>query len=126
MSSLVLPFLPTFTPKQTEALVIKKTSWKNARKFIKALDKEKLVLSKERPGNEVDILDVDFEDSKIRNFQPYRLPKRESSTAGGGKGGGAAAAASSGDDSIGQKLKRLELYKPKDNILALFQPTNNR
>ena len=116
MASFVLPYLPIFTPKQAESLVIKKTSWKNARKFIKALHKEKLLLSKDRPGNEVDVLDVDFEDGAFQN----RLPKKETS-AGSSNGPKAPSGNSEGDDSIGQQLKKVDLFRPKDSLAPLFK-----
>lgn len=125
MSNLILPFLPAFTPKQAKSLNIKNTSWKNARKFIKALDKHKLVLAKERPGNEVDILDIDFEDSNFKDFQPYRLPKKEVPGSSNMPHEAAKAAANgaetSGDDSIGQQLKRIELFKPKETLAPVLQ-----
>lgn len=119
MSALVLPFLPAFTQKQTESLVIKKTSWKNARKYIKALDKQKLLLSKDRPGNEVDVLDIDFKDLAFQDFRPYKLPKKE--TGGSQSKNGTSTGAETGDDSIGQKLKRIELFRPKDSLAPLFE-----
>jgi len=125
MSTLVLPFLPIFTPQQAESLVIKKTSYKNARKFIKSLDKQKLVLTKERPGNEVDILDIDFEDASIKDFQPYRLPKKETSAEKSNSNSNGAESAGV-DDSIGQKLKKVDLYKPHDKLADIFKASNAR
>jgi len=123
MSALVLPFLPSFTVKETEALVIKKSSWKTVRKFIKSLDKEKLLLCKDRPGNEVDILDIDFEDRQIRDFVPYRLPQRDN---GGGTTKAAANADDDKDESIGQKIKKVEVFRPKDSIAPLFRSADTR
>lgn len=124
MSNLVLPFLPAFTPKQVEALQIKKTSWKNIRKFIKFLEKQKLVLAKERPGNEVDILDIDFEDTAFKDFQPYKLPKKgtQSSTTNANT---TADSGPTGDDAIGQRLKRVELYKPERGVVTIFKNSGN-
>jgi len=121
MSSLVLPFLPAFTAKQTEALQIKKTSWKNIRKFIKFLEKQKLVLAKERPGNEVDILDIDFEDATFRDFQPYRLPKKGTTSSPMNGNANVTDSGSTGDDAIGQHLKLIHLYKPDRGILTIFK-----
>jgi len=125
MSTLVLPFLPIFTPQQAESLVIKKTSYKNARKFIKSLDKQKLVLTKDRPGNEVDILDIDFEDTSIRDFQPYRLPKKQTSTEKSNSNSNGTESAGV-DDSIGQKLKKVDLYKPHDKLADILKASNAR
>lgn len=117
MSHLVLPFLPTFTPQQSQSLQIKKTSWKNARKFIKALDKAKLLLSKEQK-NEASVLDIDFDDATFTTFKPYRLPKKESIEP---SNTGAAYTDGTHDDSVGQQLKVLTLYRPKDVLAPLFR-----
>lgn len=82
-----------------------------------------MVKSKDRDGNEVVILDIDFKDAAIREFKPYRLPKKD--TAGGGSAGrGTTATATAGpggeDSSIGQKLKKVELFRPKEKLAPLF------
>ena len=120
ISNLVLPYLPMHTP--SEAMSIKKTSWKNAKKFIKALHKAKLLMSKDRDGGECVVLDIDFEDPAVLSFVPYRLPKKESkgvesSTNGTGN-------ANSSDASIGQTLKIINLYRPKDSLSPLFSASN--
>ncbi|KAL8749501.1 MAG: hypothetical protein Q9184_006786 [Pyrenodesmia sp. 2 TL-2023] len=123
ISNLVLPFLPITTPAQAASLNIKKTSWKNAKKFIKALEKSKLVKSKDRDGGECVLLDIDFEDPAVTGFVPYRLPKKDATGAesGGGEGGKAGTAGiSPSDDSVGQKLSKVELYKPKESLAAIF------
>ncbi|KAL1648786.1 hypothetical protein SLS58_001966 [Diplodia intermedia] len=127
MATLVQPFLPAFTPKQTASLQIKKTSFKNIKKFIKSLDKARLVKSKDRDGNEVVILDIDFNDATFKEFKPYRLPKKD--TAGGASAGrGTTATATAGpsgeDTSIGQKLKKVELFRPKEKLAPLFTAAN--
>ncbi|KAF2092888.1 hypothetical protein NA57DRAFT_61992 [Rhizodiscina lignyota] len=127
MSTLVQPFLPAFTPAQTQALQIKKTSWKNIKKFIKSLDKQKLVRSKDRDGNEVVILDIDFDDACFLNFKPYRLPKKE--TAGGASQGrgdkdNIPISETSGDPSVGQKLQKLELFRPREKLAPIFEVGN--
>jgi translation initiation factor 2D len=128
LSSLVQPFLPAFTPQQASQLQIKKTSYKNVKKFIRSLDKEKIIKSKERDGNEVVIFDIDFEDPAIVDFTPYRLPKKE--TAAGtalGRGTKATEVAqpNGGDSAIGQTLKIVTLYKPKEKYAPLFEPSNS-
>lgn len=126
MSNLVQPFLPAFTPSQASQLQIKKTSWKNIKKFIRSLDKEMIIKSKERDGNEVVVFDIDFDDRHILNFEPYRIPKKE--TAAGtslGRGGNATETIDTGgDSSVGQKLKNQTLYKPKDKLEPLFEPAS--
>jgi len=119
ISDMISPYLPIHTPEDAAALQMKKTSWKNAKKFIKTLDKQLLLKSKDRNGGETVILDIDFNDQSIVGFTPYRLPKKQSA---GAEAGGAAAGASSGaaDISLGQKLKRVTLLKPKAAFAPIF------
>ena len=126
MSQLVQPFLPAYTAQQAQQLQIKRTSWKNIKKFIRSLDKEMIIKSKERDGNEVVIFDIDFEDRHILNFTPYPLPKKET-TAGTSAGRGAKATEqvdSSADPSVGQTLKVLTLYKPSQKLAPLFDASS--
>ena len=121
MANLVQPFLPAYTPDQANQLQIKKSSFKNIRKFIKSFDKEKIIKSKERDGNETTIIDIDFGDKVFVDFKPYRLPKKETfagSSLGRGEKGNTTM--DSGDSSVGQKLQKLEFYKPKDRLLPIF------
>ncbi|WEW55871.1 hypothetical protein PRK78_001305 [Emydomyces testavorans] len=74
ISNLITPFLPISSPQQAQYYQIKKTSWKNVKKFVKYLDKEKLVKSKDRSGGETIIQDVDFDDTRVVQFEPYKLP----------------------------------------------------
>jgi len=126
MSNLVQPFLPAFTPAQASQLQIKKTSWKNIKKFIRSLDKDLIIKSKERDGNEVVVFDIDFEDRHVLNFTPYPLPKKESTgAASANKGGKSENVDTTGDPSVGQKLKVLILYKPKEKLSPLFEPSSS-
>ena len=123
ISNFVLPYLPIFTPTQAASLQIKKTSWKNAKKFIKALDKQKLLKSKDRDGGECVVLDIDFDHAAVTTFVPYKLPKKETQAAdsGGGGGGKPIIAGASSDDSIGQRLNKLNLYRPKEQLSPIFE-----
>ncbi|KAI4114022.1 MAG: hypothetical protein LQ345_005118 [Seirophora villosa] len=128
ISNLVLPFLPITTPAQAASLNIKKTSWKNAKKFIKALEKARLLKSKDRDGGECVVLDIDFEDPTITGFVPYQLPKKDTAGAeSGGGGGGKAATAgiSPSDDSVGQKLRKVDLYRPKEQLAPIFASSSS-
>lgn len=121
MSTLVQPFLPAFTPEQKDQLQIKKTSWKNIKKFLKNFDKKKIIKTKEKDGHETVVLDVDFDDEEIVNFKPYRLPKKE--TAGGaslGRGETATEKSDVGDDSVGQKLQVVSYYRPTSKLQPVF------
>ena len=123
MSNLIIPYLPTFTPADSANLQIKKTSWKNAKKFIKALDKAMLLKSKDRNGQETVIINIDFEDSAIQSFVPYSLPKKDSSNMDSGNSKTPASSPSSNlDPSIGQSLKRVLLLKPRENLSPIFHP----
>lgn len=123
MSNLVQPFLPAYTPDQASSLQIKKSSYKNIKKFLKSLDKAKIVKTKERDQHETIILDVDFDDTAIVEFKPYRLPKKE--TAAGtslGRGGKATTELdTTTDTSIGQKLEKQQFFKSKERLLPLFE-----
>ncbi|KAF9870992.1 hypothetical protein CkaCkLH20_11409 [Colletotrichum karsti] len=122
MSTLIQPFLPAHTPKQAQQLQIKKTSWKNIKKFIKTLDKEGILKSKEKDGRETVISDVKFDHPAIVDFRPYRLPKKE--TAGGasqGRGETATTKIDVGDDSVGQKLKIVSYFKPTSKLQPIFE-----
>jgi translation initiation factor 2D len=118
MAQLVQPFLPTYTPARAASLQIKKSSWKNIRKFIKYLDKQKIVRSKDRDGNEVVIQDIDFKDRQIEAFVPYRLPKKDAPT--GASVHGKPAAPLSTESSVGQKLKLVSLLRPKEKLAPIF------
>ena len=127
ISNFVLPYLPIHTPAQAASLHIKKTSWKNAKKFIKALDKQKLLKSKDRDGGECVVLDIDFSDETFTGFKPYKLPKKETQGAeSGGGGGGKAIVAGDApsDDSIGQKLQKINLFRPKDALSPIFEASS--
>jgi translation initiation factor 2D len=118
MSQLVQPFLPTYTPARTASLQIKKSSWKNIRKFIRYLDKQQIVKCKDRDGNEVVIVDIDFKDRQIEAFVPYRLPKKDAPSAVSANG--KPTTPLTGESSVGQKLKLLSLLRPKEKLAPIF------
>jgi translation initiation factor 2D len=116
MATLVNPFLPAYTSHEASQLQIKKTSWKNIKKFIKHFDKQRIVKSKDQHGNETVILGIDFEHRTILSFTPYRLPKKEPPTASAPD----AQAETGGDPSVGQTLTLISLHKPKPALSELF------
>lgn len=88
---------------------------------MKYLDKQQIVKTKDRDGNEVVILDIDFNDQAIQNFVLYSLPRKD--TSGTQKRSEKDLPnVEGGDVAIGQKLKRIELYKPKEKLGILFNP----
>lgn len=122
MANLVQPFLPAYTPEQANALQLKKSSYKNIKKFMKTMEKLNIVRVKERNQHETVIYDIDFDDTAIVDFRPYRLPKKE--TAAGtslGRGDKATSEIDTGDSSVGQKLEKVQYYKLKDRLLPLFE-----
>ncbi|KAF2119035.1 hypothetical protein BDV96DRAFT_515986 [Lophiotrema nucula] len=122
MSLLVQPFLPTYTPARSASLQIKKTSWKNLKKFIKYLDKQQIVKSKDQQGHETVILDIDFGDRQIKDFVPYRLPKKDAPASASANG--KPAAPLSAESAVGQKLKLVSLLKPKEKLAPIFNASN--
>lgn len=126
MSHIIRPFLPIFTPEDTNDLQIKKTSWKTIKKFVKILDKEKLLKSKDRNGGETVILGLDFDNQAVLSFAPYKLPKKDAGVnESSGIVGGNPASQSSGDNAIGQTLKIDILLKPKEKLTPIFEVTGN-
>jgi translation initiation factor 2D len=121
MSLLVQPFLPTYSPARTASLQIKKTSWKNLKKFIKTLDKEKIVKSKDH-GNEVVIQSIDFTNREVEAFVPYRLPKKDAPASSIAS---ATAAPSSSESSIGQKLRLVSILRPKEKVAYIFNASKS-
>lgn len=119
MSNLVHPFLPIFTPEQSASLQIKKTSWKNVRKFIIALGNRKIVLAKDS-RNEAMIWDIDFDDQRVNDFTPYQLPKKDDINATSSEQP-SKSASNNADDAIGQQLKVQNLYKPRDSLSDIFK-----
>ena len=118
MSPLIQPFLPIFTAQDTKQLQIKNSSFKGLKKFLKSLDKERLIKAKEKPSETL-VMDIDFTDPAIADFKPYRLPKKESST-GTAQGRGGTASSSPDDPSIGQVLALQTLYKIPEKLGPLF------
>ena len=117
MSNLIQPFLPSFTPQQEKQLQIKKSSYKNIKKFIKSLDKSKLLRSKEKDGHETVVLDIDFEDRTFVDFKPYRLPKKETMAGSSlGRGEASTSQIDTGDDAVGQKLEVKSFFKPTSKL----------
>lgn len=124
ISNLITPFLPIHSAQQSQFYNIKKTSWKNVKKFIKHLDKEGLVKAKDRNGGETIILDADFEAAQLDDFVPYELPKKNSSDKA------AKSVSLGGDDkdlAVGQSFTVKTLYRPSGKLTpTLFPPLSNR
>ncbi|EFQ98765.1 translation machinery-associated protein 64 [Nannizzia gypsea CBS 118893] len=121
ISNLITPFLPIFSPNQAQYYQIKKTSWKNVKKFVKHLDKIKLLKSKDR-GGETIVMDVDFNDMLVEQFVPYRLPKKTSSGGAKPKPASENAAASMSSEQVNVKT----LYRPSSKLVPdLFPPLSN-
>ncbi|WXC60414.1 hypothetical protein SNK03_006288 [Fusarium graminearum] len=102
---------------------IKKTSWKNVKKFIKELHKQKLVLAKDRNGGETVILDIDFDDAQISGFRPYRLPTPKAPAAEGGASTGDAGQSSNSSTSSGQRINIQFVYRPSSKLVPTLLPS---
>lgn len=125
ISNLIQPYLPIHSVTQSQQYTIKKSSWKNTKKFIKHLDKQALVKSKDRSGGETVIVDIDFDDRQILDFTPYRLPKPR-----GGDGAGTndqtpseAANRSSSGPSLNQSLRLQSLIRPSPKLVPDLLPS---
>ncbi|KAJ5554194.1 hypothetical protein N7513_004153 [Penicillium frequentans] len=115
IANMITPYLPIYSAQQAQFYNIKKTSWKNVKKFIKHLDKMQLVKSKDRSGQETYIWDVDFDDQRVQRFVPYRLPSKsalESPPSESRK----PAATGGADPSVGQALNVQTLYRPTQKL----------
>ncbi|KAM0230591.1 hypothetical protein ACHAPO_009109 [Fusarium lateritium] len=102
---------------------IKKTSWKNAKKFIKELHKQKIVLAKDRNGGETVILDIDFDDAQINGFRPYRLPTPKAPAAEAGSSTEDAGQSSTSSASSGQKINIQFVYRPSSKLVPTLLPS---
>ncbi|KAL5361793.1 hypothetical protein BJX96DRAFT_89466 [Aspergillus floccosus] len=128
ISNMVSPYLPIYSAQQAQFYNIKKTSWKNVKKFIKHLGKQRLVLSKERSGGETVIMDVDFNDRRVQEFVPYRLPSKNATLGNAGKSAGAGnkkPPATEGDSSVGQTLTVQTLYRPTPKLVPTIFPARS-
>ncbi|RAK98683.1 putative RNA binding protein Ligatin/Tma64 [Aspergillus ibericus CBS 121593] len=126
ISNMITPHLPIYTAKQAQYYQIKKTSWKNVKKFIKYLDKQRLVKSKDRNGQETVILDVDFNDRRVEQFVPYRLPSKNAIENAGkpaAPGSNKPATTDSDDPSVGQTLTVQTLYRPTGKLTPTIFPS---
>ncbi|KAF9882830.1 hypothetical protein FE257_005103 [Aspergillus nanangensis] len=121
ISNMITPYLPIYSANQAQYYQIKKTSWKNVKKFIKYLDKQRLVKSKDRNGQETVILDVDFNDRLVQQFVPYRLPSKNTL-----ESAGKSAKGTEGDVSVGQTITIQTLYRPTQKLVpAVFPPRSS-
>jgi translation initiation factor 2D len=107
---------------------IKKTSWKNVKKFIKQLDKMQLVRSKDRSGQETYILDIDFGDRRIEQFVPYKLPSKnalETSNKASPSEAKKPATTDDADHTVGQTLNVQTLYRPTQKLTPEIFPASS-
>ncbi|KAJ6013715.1 hypothetical protein N7540_008306 [Penicillium herquei] len=125
IANLITPYLPIYSAQQAQFYNIKKTSWKNVKKFIKQLDKLQLVKSKDRSGQETYIMDVDFGDYRVERFVPYKLPSKnmmENSGKSTPSDGKKPAATGGADPSVGQTFNVQTLYRPTGKLAPEIFP----
>ncbi|KAH6988394.1 hypothetical protein EDB80DRAFT_730047 [Ilyonectria destructans] len=104
--------------------IIKKTSWKNTKKFIKHLEKLRLLRSKDRNGGETVILDIDFDHAEVIGFRPYKLPTPKPTGTEAGSGEQAdGQSSSSNDQSLGQKLNIQIVYRASSKLVPTLLPS---
>lgn len=118
ISNMIQPHLRYQSPHYN----IKKTSWKNAKKFIKHLDKAVLVKSKDRNGGETVILDIDFNDEQVKGFQPYGLPKPKFTESEDANGASKSTDAGT-DQSLGQRLVLQIVYRASSKLVPDLLPS---
>lgn len=126
ISNLITPYLPIYSAQQAQFYNIKKTSWKNVKKFIKHLDKIQLVKAKDRSGAETYVWDVDFNDHRVERFIPYKLPSKSapgSASKPASSEGKKPAETGSADPSIGQTLIVQTLYRPTGKLTPAIFPS---
>lgn len=68
---------------------------------------------------------MDFEARAIIEFVPYKLPEKEPAGVDGGGGKASATGGGTGEGSLGQPLKMNILYRPKEKLAPLFEPSNH-
>ncbi|KAJ5166857.1 uncharacterized protein N7482_005638 [Penicillium canariense] len=128
IANLITPYLPISSPQQVQYYNIKKTSWKNVKKFIKHLDKTQLVKSKDRSGQETYIWDIDFSDHRVERFVPYKLPSKsalEAASKPAASEGKTPAATGEADPAVGQTLNVQTLYRPTQKLTPDIFPASS-
>lgn len=108
---------------QNQHYNIKKTTWKNAKKFIKHLDKAQLLKSKDRNGGETVILDIDFDDAQVTAFRPYTLPKAKPTGAEASAAKPQNGDVSTADSSVGQKITIQTVYRASSKLVPTLLPS---
>lgn len=93
---------------------MKKTSYKNAAKFLKILEKDLLLKTKTRNGGEVVVMEINWDHEGAKNFTTYQLPdvpkedKKISSSSG-----------ITGETNEGS-VKVVELFRPNGKAMSFF------
>lgn len=115
MSEYVLNNLPIYHPNVN----IKKTSWKKASKFLKTMEKEKLMKVKEKGGDVSIISLAGSENEAIARFEPFKVAKKPADKK-------TDSSSSSDNASSGTTLTVTQFWKPKsaagDFFKAMGQP----
>ena len=141
ISQLVHPFLPPASyfppnsplqqppsagPGPHPGLQLKKTSWKNAARFLKHLQAKQLVLTKLRNGGESVVTEVNWEHDAITTFRPYKLPQAPSVAAAAASDSGGAGGPSAGAE-LGENASAISveaLYRPNGRGAKFFEECN--
>lgn len=123
LSSLISNMIQPHLRIQNQHYNIKKTSWKNAKKLIKHLEKAKLLKSKDRNGGETVILDISFDDAQIAGFKPYPLPKPKVNLESQKQEQSQTSGVTSGDPSVGQKISIKTVYRASSKLVPTLLPS---
>lgn len=94
---------------------MKKTSYKNAAKFLKLLEKDLLIKTKTRNGGEVVVMEINWDHEGAKNFKVYQLPEAP-------KEDNKASDSSSGVTRTTNEgsMKVLELFRPYGKTMSFF------
>lgn len=109
----VLANLPYIGGESHSQLNIKKTSWKKATKFFKAMEKEGLLKTKDSKDDLLIQSLAGLEHPLLQNFEPYRVYKSKASST-------ASTPKPSSSKSKPTSLVGLELWKPHSSAVLFF------
>lgn len=93
---------------------MKKTSYKNAAKFLKLLEKDFLLKTKTRNGGEVVVMEINWDHEGAKKFTAYQLPEAPKEEKTASSSGGVAGATNRGS------MKVVELFRPNGKAMSFF------
>lgn len=109
-STLVSNYIQPFFQSSHPSLQMKKTSWKKAAKFMKAMDKESILKVKDQKTDMV-VMNINWTSPLIQEFHPYKLTKKKKN----------ATQEDHDEPTSSKSLKVIDLYKPKGKSEAIIE-----